>query len=395
MKQLLFTAATAVLVASTAGAQEFRIGYMSTMTGGGALIGAHQVNGWKLGLEQEGWTKDGDKLGGAPTRIFYADDQAKPDVGLKEVDKFLKQDKVHLVAGQIWSHVLLATVKPITDARVPLITTNAGASPIAGELCHPLVMSTSWNNDANPEALGELMNDDKIDSIYLMSPNYQAGKDMISGVLRTLKGPKVLGQTLFKLGETDFQADISKVRAENPKALFIFAPGAMAAPFMKQWAASGVGKDIKLYTIFTVDHVTLPGIGDAAVGSYHAMYWNVDTDNAASKKFVKDYTAKFGHLPSHFAAQSYDAPRLLAVALKATGGKYEDGAALAKALRQTKYDSVRGPYSYNVNGMPIQNYYKMEVIKGDDGKPAIVTRGTVFTSRKDAYWEKCPADKRL
>jgi branched-chain amino acid transport system substrate-binding protein len=65
-----------------------------------------------------------------------------------------------------------------------------------------------------------------------------------------------------------------------------------------------------------------------------------------------------------------------------------------KAMRKVKYDSVRGPYSYNVNGMPIQNFYKQEVIKGSDGKPDIVTRGVIFANYKDAYWEKCPADKR-
>ena len=86
---------------------------------------------------------------------------------------------------------------------------------------------------------------------------------------------------------------------------------------------------------------------------------------------------------------------MIAAALKATGGKYEDGMALAKALRHTKYDSTRGPYEYNVNGMPIQNYYKREVIKGADGKPTIVNRGVVLPNHKDAYWEKCPAAMRL
>jgi branched-chain amino acid transport system substrate-binding protein len=289
----------------------------------------------------------------------------------------------------------MASLKPIIDKKIPLVITNAGASPVAGEACNPLVMSTSWNNDSNPEALGKLMSDDKIESIYMMAPNYQAGKDMIAGVLRTLKGPKIMGQILYKVGETDYQADISKLRAEKPKALFIFGPGAMGISFIKQWAASGAGAEIKLYTVFTIDNATLPAIGDAGIGSIHTAHWSHDLDFPANKKFVAAYSAKFGGLPSEFAAQSYDAALLIAAALKATGGKYEDGMAMAKALRKTKYDSVRGPYEYNVNGIPIQNYYKREVIKGADGKPTLVNRGAVFTKHKDAYWEKCPADKRL
>jgi branched-chain amino acid transport system substrate-binding protein len=394
-KMLAAGAAALAFAASPAAAQEFRIGFINTLTGGGALPGMEQVNGWRLGLEHEGWTKDGDKLGGVATRIFMGDDQQKTDVGLQAVSKVIDQDKVHLVAGIIWSNVLMASIKKIADSKVPLVITNAGAAPVAGKDCNPLFMSTSWNNDQVPEALGTVMTEDKLASIYLLAPNYQAGKDMVAGLKRTLKGPKIVDETYFKLGEADFQANISQVRAAKPAALFVFAPGSMGVAFMKQWAASGLGKDVKLYTVFTVDQLTMPAIGDSGVGSFIAMYWNEDLKNPANEKFVKAFAAKHGRSPSHYAAQAYDAPRLIAAALKATGGKYDDPMALARALRKTKYDSVRGPYEYNVNGMPIQNFYKKEIIKGADGKPTIVTRGTVFTAHKDAYWQECPADKRL
>jgi len=387
--------AVALALAAPAGAQELRIGFLNTYTGGGALLGKHQDNGWKLGLDHEGWKKDGDKLGGVPTRIFYGDDQQKTDSGLKEAEKFLKQDKVHILAGIIWSNVLMAVTKPTFDNKTILMTTNAGASPMAGAACNPLFISTSWNNDQSPEALGKRMSDDKIASIYMIAPNYQAGKDMISGVLRTLKGPKVLGQDLVKLGETDFQANISKMRAEKPAAVYAFMPGAMSPAFFKQWAASGIAKDIKLYTVFSVDNATLPAIGDAALGSYHASYWGHDLKNPANERFVKGYTAKYGGLPSEFAAQAYDAPLLISAAVKAIGGKVDDSMALAKALRKTSYASTRGPYEYNVNGIPIQNFYLREVVKGADGKSSIVIKSTIFEKHKDAYWEQCPANMRL
>jgi branched-chain amino acid transport system substrate-binding protein len=395
MKARLALSVAVLALSWPAAAQELRIGFMNTFTGGGAVLGKHQENGWKLGLEHEGWAKDGDKLGGVPTKIYYADDQQKVDVGVKEAERFLKSEKVHIVAGIIWSNILMAVQKPTFDSNVVLLTTNAGASPMAGAACHPMFVSTSWNNDQAPEALGKRMSDDNIQSIFMLAPNYQAGKDMIAGVLRTLKGPKVLGQNLFKLGETDFQPDISKLRAEKPAAVFVFAPGAMAGAFMKQWAASGVGKEIKLYTVFSVDNATLPSIGDAAIGSYHAAYWNTDLPFPANQRFVKEYTAKFGGPPSEFAAQAYDAVRLISAAVKAVGGKVDDTKGLAKALRKTPYESTRGPYEYNVNGIPIQNFYLREVVKGADGKPAIVTRSTIFEKHKDAYWEQCPADKRL
>jgi branched-chain amino acid transport system substrate-binding protein len=389
-------AAAAVLaIALPAGAQELRIGFLNSYTGGGALLGKHQDNGWKLGLELEGWKKDGDKLGGVPTRIFYGDDQQKTDAGLKEAEKFLKQEKVHIIAGIIWSNVLMAVSKPAFDNKTILMSTNAGASPMAGAQCNPLFISTSWNNDQAPEALGKRMSDDKIESIFSIAPNYQAGKDMIAGVMRTLKGPKDMGQDLVKLGETDFQANISKIRATKPKAVFAFMPGAMSPAFFKQWAASGIGSEIKLYTVFSVDNATLPAVGDAALGSYHASYWGHDLKNPANEKFVKAYTAKYNHLPSEFAAQAYDAALLISAAVKALNGKIDDPMALAKALRKTPYASTRGPYEYNVNGIPIQNFYLREVVKGADGKATIVTKGVIFEKYKDSYWEKCPENMRL
>ena len=387
-------ATAALLAPGLAQAQELRIGYINTFTGGGAVPGVEGTNAWKIGLEHEGWTKDGDKLGGVLTKIFYGDDQQKPDVAVREADKMIKEHRVHIVAGFMWSNTLMAAQKPIVDSKTGLLILNAGASPMAGAACSAYVVSTSFQNDQFTESLGKLLTDEKIATIYLMAPNYQAGKDLANGLKRTLKGPRIVGETFFKLGETDYQADISKVRALKPTALFVFAPGAMGGAFMKQWQASGVGKDVKLYTSNTVDWLTLPAIGDAAIGSFHALHWNTDLPYPANEKFWKAYLAKHGQKPSNYAAQAYDGARILAATMKAMGGKFADSLAIMKAMRKVKYDSVRGPYTYNVNGMPIQNFYKQEVIRGANGKPDIVTRGIINAAYKDSYWETCPADRR-
>ncbi len=388
-------AAAAVAASSGAAAQELRIGFLNSDSGPGALIGKHLKNGWLLGLEHAGWTKDGDKLGGVPTKIFYADDQsAKVDVALKEVEKFLKQDRVHIVSGIIWSNVMMAIQKPVFDAKMMILSTNAGPSPLAGELCNPLFTSSSFMNDGNAEATGVMATKDNIKTVVAMAPNYQAGKDNVAGFERTYKGGRIAETILFKVGETDYQADIAKVRALKPEALYIFAPGAMGVAFMKQWATSGLNKDIKLYSIYTIDAVTLPGIGDAGIGATEAGHWNPDLDNAKNKRFVKDYTAKFGHTPSYFAVQSYDAPELLAKAMQAVGGKTDDMAAVARAIRKGTMESPRGTIKYNVNGMVMQPYWRLNVVKGADGKPTIKGAEKI-TDHRDAYWEKCPANMRI
>jgi branched-chain amino acid transport system substrate-binding protein len=254
-------------------------------------------------------------------------------------------------------------------------------------------VTTASQNEQIPEAVGKLASDSGVKSIFILVPNYQGGREIAAGFRRSFTG-KVVGQTFYKLGEADFRAEISAVRNAKPEAIFLFAPGGMGIAFMKQWnAAVGAGM-IKIYSAFTIDHLTLPAIGDAAVGSLHIYPWNTDSDSETNQRFVKDFVAKFNQKPSDYAALAYDGARLLAAAARAVDGKVDDTLALAKAMRKTGYPSLRGGYSYNVNGFPIYSFYSREVVKGADGKPTIVTRGAVLREFKDSHWEQCPSESR-
>jgi len=383
----------AACAAHPVAADELRIGFVSTVTGPFAIIGTHNERGWKLGLEKEGWAKDGDKLGGVPARISTGDDQMRPDAGLREVERMIKSERVQIVAGIMGSNVMMAVAKVIFDANVVLVGTNAGPAPLAGELCNPLFVSASFMNDQNAEATGELVTRDGVKSVYLIAPNYQAGKDNVAGFQRTYKG-KVAGQALVKLGESDFQADFSKVRAVAPEAVFVFAPGAMGVSFMKQWDSSGLGKTIKLYTLYTIDNATLPAIGAAALGSVQTSHWNPDLPDPRNQAFIKDYVAKYGNLPSIYSVHGYDAARAIAAAMKRQNGKVGEPLTIAKTLRRQGLASVRGDLKYNVNGFLIQPYWKLEVVAGADGKAVERGREKVF-ERPDSFGPKCPKDKQI
>ena len=393
IREIMAVAAMLAAGAAGAAANELRIGYVVTLSGGAAIIGQHSSNGFRLGLEHEGWKADGDKLAGAiPTRVFFADDQLKVEVAVREVDRFLKQHKVHVVAGLQWSNIMMAAFPHVAAAKIPALGTVAGASPLAGAQCSPYLAVSSWNNDQLPEAMGILLNNDGIKNVYALVPNYQAGKDMIVGLERTFKG-KIVDQSLFKLGESDFQVEISKLRARQPEAVFFFGPGSMGIAFFKQWAASGIGKEVRVYSVFTVDEITMPAIGDAVLGSFLTNFWDSGSKSPANQRFVKDHVARFGHAPSLFSVAGYDGARMIASAVRKLGGRVEDGLAFAKALRKPDFESPRGTFKINVNGFPIQDFFKQEVARGPKG-PEIVTRGVVLREHKDAYWEQCPPERR-
>jgi branched-chain amino acid transport system substrate-binding protein len=168
----------------------------------------------------------------------------------------------------------------------------------------------------------------------------------------------------------------------------------MGIAFTKQWVAAGMNKETKLYAMWTISHLTLPAIGDAAVGAIMADHWNAELDDPRNKRFIKDYVAKWNEHPSHFTVTAYDVVAPLARGIKAVNGKVDDTAALARAIRQGPFESVRGTLKFNANGFPIQPIWKLEVMKGEDGKPFFKGIEKIVEA-PDSYVEKCPPEKRI
>src|SRR5438128_9154675 len=385
---LLVTTALAVLAAAPAPAQQrsVKIGFVSTFSGPTALIGNDMRNSVELALDHLGR-----KMGGLPVEVIYEDDQQKPEVGVQKTQKLIESDKANFIAGYIWSNVLLASLKPAVDSQTFLISANAGPSQIAGELCSPFYFSTSWQNDQTPEAMGEYMNQKGVKSVFLIGPNYAAGKDMLTGVRATFKG-KVVAEELTKWpDQLDFSTELSKVRAAKPDAVFVFYPGAAGVQFLTQYAQAGLKGQIPLYTAFTIDELSLPRQKDLALGVPGAQEWVNDLPNETNKKYVADYIKKYnGARPSFYGAQSYDAASLVnsaVVAVKGDTSKKED---MRKEMEKANFKSVRGNFKYGNNHVPIQNFYLQDVVKDADGQLALKTVATIVKDDQDRFHDKCP-----
>src|SRR5712692_5475312 len=361
-----------------------KIGFVSTFTGPPAAIGNDMKNSFELGLDHHGR-----KLGGLPVEVIYEDDQFKPEVGVQKTQKLIESDKVDFLVGYIWSNVLLASLKPIVDAKTFAIITNAGASQLAGELCSPYVFSTSWNNDQTPQAVGLYMNQKGVKTAFLIGPNYAAGKDMLEGVAATFKG-QIVGQELTRWpDQLDFSAELSKARAAKPDAIFAFYPGGAGIQFITQYAQSGLKGQIPLYTAFTINELSLPRLKDLAVGIPGAQQWVNDLPNAANKRYVADYKSKYKLSPAFYGSQTYDAVALIDSGLKAVKGDMTKKDDLRRALEKADFKSVRGNFKFGRNHIPIQNFYLQDAVKqGDDY--VLKTVATIVENDQDKHVDKCP-----
>jgi len=377
-----FAITASALLCTAAAAQAATIGLMAPLSGPQAIVGQDQVDGFMLAVEQLGG-----KLGGQPTTVLKEDDQLKPEIGQQIVRKFIDKDKVDAIVGLSFSNVLMGSLPRLTESGTVAIATNAGPSPIAGASCKPNIFSVAWQNDGAAEAMGKFAQDKGIKRVYVLAPNYQAGKDMVTGFKRYYKGTLV-DEVYTQVNQPDYSAEIAQLQAAKPDAVFAFYPGGMGVNFVKQMSQAGLLPKLPLYSVFTVDGTTLPSVRDAAVGTVSGAMWDAALDTPENRKFVAAFEAKYKRTPSEYAATAYDAANLLDAALRKTGGNPKKLAAAVKAAG-SEFKSVRGPFRFGNNNMPVQNYYAFEAVK-TGGKLAIKQVGTPLKDHVDAYGAQCP-----
>ncbi len=361
-----------------------KVGLLSTLSGPGAGLGVDIRDGFQLAVKLSGG-----KFSGKSVDVIVADDQASPDVGRQTADRLVKRDKVDFMTGIVFSNVMLAVGAPTFQSKTFYISANAGPSQYAGEQCNPYFFSASYQNDNMHEAVGKVVTDKGFKKVALIAPNYPAGKDAIAGFKRFFKG-EVASETYTALNQLDYGTELSKLRATKPDAVYIFLPGGMGINFIKQFVGAGLSKDITLFGPgFSGDEDVIKAVGEPMLGMFNTSQWGHDMDNAANKKFVAEFEKAYGRLPTLYAAQGFDAARLIEAAVRDSKGKLDDKAAVRKALEAAKFDSVRGAFKFNANHFPIQDYYLRVITKDSKGRVTNRTLSPVFKGHADAYAASC------
>jgi branched-chain amino acid transport system substrate-binding protein len=383
-KTLAAVALGLALLPAAQAADKLKVGFLSTLSGPGAGLGVDIRDGFALGLKHSGG-----KLGGLPVEVVTADDQQNPEVAKQSAERLIKRDKVDFMTGIVFSNVMLAVGPSVFDARIPYISANAGPSQYAGEQCNPYFFNVAWQNDNLHEAVGKTVAEKGFKKLVLLAPNYPAGKDAMTGFKRYYKGA-VVEEIYTKLGQLDYAAELAQARAAKPDAMYIFLPGGMGINFIKQFVGAGLSKDVTLFGPgFSADEDVIKAVGEPMLGMFNSSHWAHDMDNPANKKFVADFLKDYGRLPSLYASQGYDAALLMNAAVRDVKGKVEDKPALLKALKVAKFDSVRGPFRFNRNQYPVQDYYLRVVTKDGQGRVTNRTMGKIFTQHEDAYVAAC------
>ncbi len=361
-----------------------KIGLLVTLSGPGAVLGQQVRNGFMLALQQ----RDG-KLGGRTADVVVADDELKPDVGVSRARRLVEGDKVAFVVGPIFSNILGAIFRPVTQGGAILISPNAGSSVYAGKQCSADFFVTSYENTQIHAVLGAYAQSKGYKRAFLMAPNYQAGKDAVAGFRSRFKG-EVVAEDYVPLTTIDFQSELARIADLKPDVIFTFMPGGLGVALVKQFHQSGLAATIPFLSAFTADESTLPAEQDAAIGLYGGMTWAPNMDNPANKRFVADYLAAYHAVPGSYAMQGYDAAQLIDSALSKVGAEDGDRTKLRAALHAADFASPRGPFRFNTNGYPIQDFYVTKVAKRPDGLYETEIAEKVASQEADGFAQECP-----
>jgi branched-chain amino acid transport system substrate-binding protein len=385
MIRIALLAATTLVASSLALAQApIKIGFVAELSGPQGALGQDQFDAFMLVV-----SANGGKLGGVPVEVLREDSKLDPALAVQIVDRLIDQENVPIITGLTFANVMMAVYKKTVDREVFLIGSNAGPSPVAGAQCSPFFFSTSWQSSQQAEVMGKYAADKGYQRVVAMAPDYQAGRDLLAGFKRYYKTP-LADEIYTSLSQQDFAKELDTLRAARPDAVFVFYPGGLGVSFVKQFASAGLKGKLPLLNASTTDGINLAAQGENALGALIGTVWGPDFANPVSRKFVADFETHYQRIPSQYAAQAYDSALLLDAAIGKVKGNVADKKAFQAALKAAEFKSVRGDFSFNTNGFPIQDFHVFEAVRDSANRYTLKTVATPLKAERDAYFGLCP-----
>ena len=360
-RSLLMGAAVAVgLSVTSAGAEELRIGYLAPLTGGLAQTGIDMRDGFLLYLEQHK-----NKLGGMDVKLIIEDEQGKGDVAVTKAKKLVLQDKVHMLIGGVLASTGYALAPVSTELKTLYIPSIPAADDLTQRLLpqFPYLIRTSWSSSQPHHPLGAWACEQGYKKIVTIAADYAFGYEVVGGFQKAFEdcGGQIVQKIWPPLGTKDFGPYIPTIKADADAVLSLMV-AAMPAQFIKQLRSSGYKKPV-IGGGTSYDEFVLPFMGDETIGDHSALHYSAALDTPRNAEFVKAYRTKFGKVPSYYSENNYTTGQMIDETIKKLGGKWTTPEEFIKVMQATKFDTLRGPVSFDENRNPIQNIYIKKVEK--------------------------------
>ena len=344
--------------------EPIKIGFLAPMTGGAAQVGKDMVNGLSMWLEE-----NGHQIAGRKVEVIVEDTQGQPNIALTKLRKLVESDKVHVLAGGLFAHVGYALAPKVDEYKIPMLYPVMAADDLTQRKAAKWVVRNGWTSSQPSHPFGEYVAKTLgYKRVVTIGMDYSFGWEVIGGFQKTFEeaGGQVVQKLWAPLGTTDFAPYLSQIR-RDADAVFALMVAASSLRFPKQYQDAGLKAKLPLLGGGTTfDEFVLPSLGDEAIGGISPLIYSAALDTPVNKRFVKDYRAKYGKVPSYYSEVCYTTGRWINEAAKAIGGDLENREKFLAALRNVEVpDAPRGPVKVDAHGNPIQNVYIRKVEKRD------------------------------
>src|SRR5919109_3466387 len=341
-----------------------RIGFLAPVTGGGAAVGKDMTNGFSMFLEEIG-----QQMAGRKVEVIIEDTQGQPDLALTKLRKLVESDQVHVVAGAFLASEGYALAPKIDEYKIPTLFPVVSADDLSQRKPAKWLVRTGWSSSQPNQPFGEYVAKTLgYKRVVTIAMDYAFGWEQVGGFQKTFDaaGGQIVQKLWPPLGTTDFGPFLAQIK-RDANAVFAVMVAASALRFPKQYQDAGLKARLPLIGGGTTfDEFVLPSLGDEAIGGISPLIYSAALDTPANTRFVKEYRAKYGKVPSYFSETCYTSARWINEAAQAIGGNVEDREPFLEALRKVEIaDAPRGSIRLDVYGNPIQNIYVRKVEKRD------------------------------
>ena len=354
---------------SGTGSDKVRIGVFMSLTGDTANFGISSTNGIKMAADA---VNAAGGINGKQIELLVQDDRSDASEAATIVTKFVTQDQVHAILGEVASSRSIAAAPIAQNAKIPMLTPSSTNPEVTkkGDFIFRSCFIDPVQGAAIAQFGAKTLNAKRGALMVDRKNDYSTGLEKVISEVFTRLGGQIVVTQSYQAGDQDFNAQITSIKGANPDVIFVPGYYGDVGLFAKQARDKGI--TVPLVGGDGWDSPSLYQIGGTALnGCYFSNHYSPDDADPIVQKFVNDYKARFGSVPDALAATAYDAANIMFDAIKRANSL--DGAAIRDALAATKeFPGVTGKVTFNENRDAVKPIVMIKIEEG--GKFVVAER---------------------
>ena len=331
---------------------EIPIGFVWPQTGSLASDGIAVQRGTELAVKEI----NNAQLGDARIKLITEDDRSTVEGAVEAYNKLIRQDSVMAILGPDTSSQAKEAFPIAQEHQVVAFSPTSAAPGLSaiGDFVFRVSLTADKLVPIGVQMTHEQLGYQRVAKIVDSVDFFSQSNDVVLSEALNANGIEILITETFETGETDFSAQLTRIKESNPDAIFISALPPETTQILMQGRQLGIPADVPFIVNITLTPDQIQLLGDAAEGAITFTSWVSTADTPGNQAFVQNYRTKYGVEPNTFAAQSYASVYLLVTAIKKAQSM--DSKAIRDAMAKIMdFDTVLGQFSFDVVGDAVYN----------------------------------------